>query len=202
MTGTAATGRRSKLGLTAAICAVFVASMVGMAFAAVPLYRIFCQVTGYGGTTQRANAAPAVALDRVISVRFDANVGNGLGWSFRPLTRAIDLRVGEVGKAMFTAENRGSRTITAAAVFNVSPQEVGAYFNKIACFCFTDQTLAPGETVELPVTFFVDPAIASDPELDQIRTITLSYTFYPADPAGAGKPQATTAPSHVGDGNG
>ncbi|MCB1488996.1 MAG: cytochrome c oxidase assembly protein, partial [Bauldia sp.] len=129
-TNTAATaGQRKKrsLGLTAALCAVFVAGMVGMAFASVPLYRIFCQVTGYGGTTQQATSAPEKALDRKITVRFDANIVNGLGWSFRPLTRSIDLKVGETGKAIFLAENRGTTTTTGSAVFNVSPLDVGAY---------------------------------------------------------------------------
>ena len=191
-TNTAATaGQRKKrsLGLTAALCAVFVAGMVGMAFASVPLYRIFCQVTGYGGTTQQATSAPEKALDRKITVRFDANIVNGLGWSFRPLTRSIDLKVGETGKAIFLAENRGTTTTTGSAVFNVSPLDVGAYFNKIACFCFTEQTLEPGQSVEMPVTFFVDPAIAEDTDLDSVHTITLSYTFYPAD-SGAAAPES------------
>jgi cytochrome c oxidase assembly protein subunit 11 len=182
----AAEVKRPRLGLTAALCAVFVAGMVGMAFAAVPLYRLFCQLTGYDGTTQRASAAPEAAIGREIRVRFDANIGNGLGWSFRPVTRTVELKVGEVGEAVFAAENRGSRASTGTAVFNVTPLEVGAYFNKIACFCFKQQTLQPGEAIEMPVTFFVDPAIVDDPELDHVRTITLSYTFYPVD-SGAAK---------------
>lgn len=175
---------RGKMALTAAACAVFVAGMVGMAFAAVPLYRLFCQITGLAGTTQRADAAPDAAIDRDVSVRFDANVGNGLGWGFRPLTRSVEIKVGAMGEAVFVAENRTDRPTTGTAVFNVTPLVVGAYFNKIACFCFDEQTLQPGERIEMPVTFFIDPAIADDPDLDYIRTITLSYTFYPVEQAG------------------
>lgn len=184
-------GRKpSNLGLTAAACAVFVAAMVGMSFAAVPLYRIFCEATGYGGTTRRAEAAPASALDREITVRFDANIGNGLGWSFRPLQREVRMKVGEVGQVAFVASNRGAAETTGTATFNVTPGEAGAYFNKIACFCFTEQTLAAGQTVDMPVVFFVDPAIADDPDLDVVGTITLSYTFYPAEKKSAVRPVA------------
>jgi cytochrome c oxidase assembly protein subunit 11 len=175
---------RGKMLLTAAACAVFVAAMVGMAFAAVPFYRLFCQITGLAGTTQRADAAPEAAIARDVSVRFDANVGNGLGWSFRPLTRSVEIKVGEVGEAVFVAENRTGQPTTGTAVFNVTPLEAGAYFNKIACFCFDEQTLQPGERLEMPVTFFVDPAIAEDGDMDSVRTITLSYTFYPVASAG------------------
>lgn len=170
---------RGRMLLTAAACTVFVAAMVGMAFAAVPLYDLFCQVTGLGGTTQRADAAPESAIARDISVRFDANIGNGLGWSFRPLTRSVEIKVGAVGEAVFVAENRTGLPTTGTAVFNVTPLEAGAYFNKIACFCFDEQTLQPGERIEMPVTFFVDPAIAENGDMDSVRTITLSYTFYP-----------------------
>ncbi len=181
--------RRLNLGLTAAVCAVFVAGMVGMSFAAVPLYRIFCQVTGYGGTTRVAQAAPKRILDRVVTVRFDSNISNNLGWSFRPVKRQVQVRLGEVGNVSFLAENRTTRTETGTAAFNVAPDQAGAYFNKIACFCFTDQTLAPGQQKELGVSFFVDPAYADDPNLENITTITLSYSFYPAKP----KPVASAA---------
>jgi len=170
-------GRHRGFGVTAALCAVFVAGMVGMSFASVPLYRIFCQATGYGGTTRQASSAPGTALQRTIRIRFDANVGNGLGWSFRPLTREVDLKVGEVGEAVFAAENRGARATTGTAVFNVSPGEAGAYFNKIACFCFTSQTLAPGQLVVMPVVFFFDPAIVKDRDAENLDAITLSYTL-------------------------
>jgi cytochrome c oxidase assembly protein subunit 11 len=192
-TGQAAT---SRVGLTAAACVVFVAFMVGMSFAAVPLYRIFCQVTGFDGTTQRADAAPDRALDREITVRFDGNVANGLGWSFRPLERQVRLRIGEVAEVAFLAENRGTSASTGAATFNVTPNTAGAYFNKIACFCFTEQTLAASQSLDMPVQFFVDPAIADDPELDHVDTITLSYTFFPAaNPAP--KPLAAAAPAET-----
>lgn len=172
--------RRLSFALTASLCAVFVAGMVGMSFAAVPLYRVFCQVTGYGGTTQRAEAAPGRVLDRVVTVRFDSNIGNGLGWSFRPLDRAVRVKLGEIGAVAFRAENRTDRTVTGTAAFNVAPDVAGLYFNKIACFCFTEQTLEAGEAADLGVSFFVDPAYADDPNLQNIDTITLSYTFYPA----------------------
>ena len=168
------------LGLTAAFCVVFVAAMVGASFAAVPLYRIFCNVTGYSGTTQRADAAPGEILDRVVTIRFDTNIGAGLDWTFRPEQREVRLKLGEIGQVSFLAKNLAARASTGTASFNVSPLDVGAYFNKIACFCFTDQTLAAGERTDLPVTFFVDPAMAKNPDLATTDTITLSYTFYPS----------------------
>ena len=172
------------LGLTAAACAVFAASMVGMSFAAVPLYALFCQVTGFGGTTQRADAAPDTTLDRTVTVRFDANVGNNLGWSFRPEVRSVQVKLGEIGEIRYIAENRTAEATTGTATFNVAPGEAGIYFSKIACFCFTEQTLEAGERVEMPVTFFVDPALVDDPDYGGTNTITLSYTFYPvSDPA-------------------
>jgi cytochrome c oxidase assembly protein subunit 11 len=194
-TGKAAT---SGLGLTAAVCVVFVAFMVGMSFAAVPLYRIFCQATGFDGTTQRADAAPGRSLDRQITVRFDGNVANGLGWNFRPRERQVTLRVGDVAEVAFLAENRGASASTGTATFNVTPDSAGAYFNKIACFCFTEQTLAAGQSLDMPVQFFVDPAIADDRELDHVDTITLSYTFFPAA-APAPKPLAAVAPKGTRD---
>lgn len=191
-------GRKVNLGLTAAACAVFVAGMVGMSFAAVPLYRIFCAVTGYAGTTQQATRAPDATLDRVIKIRFDANIGNGLGWSFRPAERQVRVKVGAVAEVSFVAENRGTTRTTATAAFNVTPLQVGAYFNKITCFCFTDQTLEPGEKVSLPVVFFVDPSIAEDRNLDVVDTITLSYTFYPAEP----QPTRPLAAAKMGEATG
>ncbi|MHA1549588.1 MAG: cytochrome c oxidase assembly protein [Alphaproteobacteria bacterium] len=170
--------------MTAAACSVFVAGMVGMSFAAVPLYDLFCDVTGYGGTTRQADAAPAHTVNRNVRVRFDSNIANGLGWSFRPAVRQVEIKVGEVGRISYIATNRGQKTSTATAAFNVAPAAAGVYFNKIACFCFTEQTLAPGETVDMPVEFFVDPAFADDPELSYITTITLSYTFFPSEPSG------------------
>ncbi len=183
---------KSRLVTTVLPLVVFVAAMVGMSFAAVPLYRIFCQATGYNGTVRKAESAPKGTVDRWVTVRFDANVGNGLGWAFRPEQRAVKVKLGAPTTVKFIAENRLDKTITGSAVFNVSPDDVGAYFNKIACFCFTQQTLKAGESEELPVTFFVDPAMVSDSELDTTDTITLSYTFYPATPDG-------TAPQGAAD---
>ncbi|MEO8669079.1 MAG: cytochrome c oxidase assembly protein [Bauldia sp.] len=176
----ASAGRARNHGIIAALCVVFVAGMVGMSFAAVPLYRIFCQVTGYQGTTQRATVGPAAAIQRTVTIRFDSNIANGLGWSFRPEQRSVTIKVGEVAKVAFRAENRGAAASSGTAAFNVTPGEAGAYFNKLACFCFTEQTLAAGEKLDMPVVFFVDPAIVKDHELDSVDTITLSYTFYPA----------------------
>ena len=163
---------------TALLCAGFVAGMVGLSFAAVPLYQVFCQVTGFGGTTQRAEAVAGPVLERQMTVRFDANVGPGLAWDFQPVERQISLKVGEPGEMAYRVTNRSDRPSTGTAVFNVSPPVSGAYFAKIECFCFTEQTLQPGETVEMPVTFFVDPDIAENGDLNTIREITLSYTFY------------------------
>ncbi len=185
--------RHRSLGVTAAACVVFGAAMLGAAFASVPLYRLFCQVTGYGGTTQRAEAAPTDVLDRVVTVRFDANVANGIGWAFRPLQREMKVRLGEVAHVSFLAENRTDVTSTGTASFSVAPDCSGQYFNKIACFCFNAQTLKPGEKVEMPVTFFVDPAMDRDSESRYTDTITLSYTFYPSvEPAAA--PVASIGP--------
>ncbi len=166
--------------MTAAFCAVFVAGMVGMAFASVPLYRIFCSLTGYGGTTQRAKAAPQATLARTVIVRFDANVANGLGWSFRPEVRQVIVKLGEPAEVAFLAENRTAAKSSGLAAFNVTPGEAGAYFDKIACFCFSAQTLKAGESVRMPVVFFVDPLMVNDHDLDGVDTITLSYTFFPA----------------------
>ena len=172
----------------ALLCVVFVAAMLGMAYAAVPLYRIFCQVTGYGGTTQQASVAPRQAIDRTFKIRFDSNIGAGLPWKFRPVENALSVRAGEVESAFYLITNLSDRETRAIATFNVTPLSAGAYFNKIDCFCFSEQILAPGESREVEVTFFVDPEIAADPNLDTISTITLSYTFFSDDePPGAAK---------------
>lgn len=151
--------------------------MVGMAYAAVPLYDLFCRVTGFGGTPQTADIAPDAVLDRTIKVRFDAAT-MGIDWRFKPAQREVTLRIGEVGLAFYEATNLSDRPITGTASYNVAPYSTGAYFTKIACFCFTEQTLQPGETVQMPVTFFVDPAIVEDREASRVPSITLSYTFY------------------------
>ncbi len=173
---------REKTNLRVAIVAGSVAiGMVGVAYAAVPLYRVFCQVTGFGGTTQRAEASPHTVLDRQITVAFDANVNSSLNWSFAPSQHSQTIRIGEQTLAHYRAVNNGSRTVTGTATFNVTPLGAGAYFSKIDCFCFTEQTLKPGEPVDMPVSYFVDPEIVNDPDMKFVNTITLSYTFYAVD---------------------
>ena len=157
-----------------------VAGMTGLAFAAVPLYRLFCQVTGYSGVPQRAEAAPEQGLDRTIQVRFDANVDRALPWSFVPVERVIDVKIGESTLAFFKAANDSNASMTGTAIFNVVPERAARYFNKIECFCFKEQTLAPGASIEMPVTFFIDPKIVDDEDTKNISEITLSYTFYRA----------------------
>jgi cytochrome c oxidase assembly protein subunit 11 len=157
-----------------------VAVMTGLSFAAVPLYRMFCQVTGYGGTPQRAEAAPERGLDRVIRVRFDANIDRALPWSFTPVERVIEVKIGETALAFFKAANTSNAPVTGTAVFNVVPERAARYFNKIECFCFKEQTLAPGASIEMPVTFFIDPKLVDDEDTRNISEITLSYTFYRA----------------------
>jgi cytochrome c oxidase assembly protein subunit 11 len=158
--------------------------MLALSFAAVPLYRMFCQVTGFGGTTQRAVAAPSTVLDHIVTVRFDANVAPGLGWRFEPVERTINVRLGENVLVFYRASNTSDRTLTGTASFNVTPDAAGAYFNKLECFCFKEQTLAPGETIEMPVSFFVDPAMLESKDARRISHITLSYTFHPTERAG------------------
>nr|WP_319390271.1 cytochrome c oxidase assembly protein [uncultured Cohaesibacter sp.] len=165
----------------------FVGVMVGMAYAAVPLYSLFCQVTGYGGTTRAATAAPAAPIDRKMTVRFDANVSGGLSWTFRPETKPVTLKVGETGEAFYKVVNLGQHASAGTATFNVTPQAAGAYFNKLECFCFTEQTVKAGETSHMPVIFFIDPDIDKDPDLRFIDTITLSYTFFPLEKEPADK---------------
>jgi cytochrome c oxidase assembly protein subunit 11 len=156
-----------------------VAGMLGMSYAAVPLYRIFCQVTGYGGTTQVAKEAPREVLDRNVTVRFNADVAPGLAWSFEPVQRDMTLKVGETGIAYYRARNLTDKPIVGMATFNVTPDKAGQYFDKIACFCFDQQRLEPGQSVDMPVTFFVDPSMAKDRGMDDVYYITLSYTFFP-----------------------
>lgn len=178
----------SSKNLRVALIAASVAiGMVGMSYAAVPLYRLFCQVTGFGGTTQRADAAPERATDSPVSVRFDANTSGNLAWSFHAVQTRMTVKVGEQNMAYYKATNVSDQPVTGTAVFNVTPVQAGAYFNKIQCFCFTEQTLEPGQSVEMPVSFFVDPDMLQDPDAAGIKEITLSYTFYPVD-----KPKAVS----------
>lgn len=175
-------GRTARSNLRTAIaCAGVFAGMVGLAFASVPLYDLFCKVTGYGGTTRTATAAEGVEIvDRPITVRFDANVAPGLPWVFEPEVKHVTLKLGEIGTVKYRARNASAVTTTGTATFNVTPGAMGAFFSKIACFCFTQQTLKPGEELEMGVTFYVDPAMVDDPDTASVHTVTLSYTFFPA----------------------
>jgi cytochrome c oxidase assembly protein subunit 11 len=152
--------------------------MAGLSFAAVPLYRIFCAKTGWAGTPQRAAKAPQTFAPQTITVRFDANVAPNLPWTFEPVEPELTLHIGENKLAFFRAANRSKETVTGSAVFNVSPDMMGQYFTKVQCFCFTEQTLKPGEAVEMPVSFFIDPAILKDRDGRTVKDMTLSYTFY------------------------
>jgi cytochrome c oxidase assembly protein subunit 11 len=164
---------------TALYMVLLVFGMTGLAYASVPLYRMFCAVTGFGGTTQRADAAPG-AVDGQIGVRFDANINGGLPWTFEPAP-PIKINPGARTIINYESANLADRPTTGRAVFNVSPTQAGAYFSKIECFCFTEQTLKAGEKVKMPVVFFVDPKIRTDPATRNIDEITLSYTFYPVE---------------------
>lgn len=172
-------GRRRRDVIVAAACGVFVAAMVGAAYAAVPLYNWFCRTTGFGGTTQVSRQAPNHVLDRKITVRFDANVSGGLPWTFEPEQKSVDLRIGQVATIFYKVTNQSARETIGQAGYNVSPPTTGLYFQKINCFCFTEQRFGPGETRDLPVVFYVDPALTGDSEQDGLNTITLSYTYYP-----------------------
>lgn len=158
-----------------------VAAMLGLAFASVPLYRLFCQATGYGGLPQRAERGPDQVLDRTIRIRFDANVAAGLPWSFEPVQQVMDVKIGEQALAFYKATNKGSTPVTGTAIFNVAPEIAGRYFTKIECFCFKQQTLAADTTAEMPVIFFIDPKFVEDEDTKNISEITLSYTFYRSD---------------------
>jgi cytochrome c oxidase assembly protein subunit 11 len=166
-------------GRVAAICGVLVLSMAGLSFAAVPLYRLYCQVTGYQGTTQRAEKGSEVVLDRVVKVHFDANVAADLPWKFEPMQTSLDVKIGENTLAFYKATNVSDKPTTGTAVFNVTPDAVGTHFQKVQCFCFTEQRLEPGQSMEMAVSFFVDPALATDEETRQLSELTLSYSFYP-----------------------
>ena len=182
------TSRKPRLGrdaTVAALCGFVVVLMLGASYAAVPFYNWFCRATGFNGTTQVATSAPSAgALARKIAVRFDANVGPGLPWKFEPEQTEIEIPIGQVVTVFYHVVNQSARTTTGQAAYNVAPLTAGAYFQKLNCFCFTEQTFAPGEKREMPVVFYVDPALAADAENDGLNTITLSYTFYPVrDPA-------------------
>ena len=172
----AASNRKVVLG-----CLAGLAVMGGVTAASPALYRLFCQVTGYGGTTQRAIAPSHTVLDRVVTVRFDANVSPQLAWKFEPVQPTMDVKIGANALALFRATNLSDKPLTGTAAFNVAPDTMGLYFNKIQCFCFTEQTLQPGQTVDMPVTFFIDPKMVDDRDTANLSNITLSYVFYPAN---------------------
>jgi cytochrome c oxidase assembly protein subunit 11 len=161
-------------------CAVFVTVMVGVAYASVPLYDWFCRTTGFGGIPLVAKEAPAAPIARKITVRFDGNVAGGLPWTFAPEKNEIELAIGETVLVHYIAKSQGAGETVGIASYNISPPEAASYFDKIQCFCFTDQRLSPGERAEMPVVFFIDPAIDQDPEFKSLRVITLSYTFFPS----------------------
>ncbi len=194
MPPTSGTNGRLNRRLATWLAGVAVA-MVALAYASVPLYDLFCRVTGYGGTTRKAETASTTVIDRQIVVRFDANI-SGLSWTFRPEAPQLQVKAGEMAEIAYLAENRSASANVGTATFNVTPAAAGAYFNKIECFCFTSQTLQAGEKVRMPVRFFVDPAIDDDRDLDAVRTITLSYTLFPD--AGAGQPVAHSARDEAG----
>ena len=178
--------------IVAFACGGFVAVMVGVSFAAVPLYSWFCRTTGFGGTTQVANAVPTQVSGRTITVRFDSNVAPGLPWQFEPERRTVDVKLGEVVTIYYSVTNESARVTTGQAGYNVTPPTVGIYFEKINCFCFTQQTMKPGEKRDMAVVFYVDPKLAKDSEQDTLGNITLSYTFYPVQPAAVPSPHAGT----------
>lgn len=196
MSGTALARRN---GRTAALMALLAVAMVGLAFASVPLYRLFCQVTGFGGTTMRAaEGSQPGAVGRMISVRFDANVASDLGWRFRPVDPTRRVAIGARNIALYEARNLTGRTVVGTATFNVTPSQAGQYFTKIQCFCFTEQRLEPGQSIEMAVSFFVDPAFATDEETKNFSELTLSYAFYPVTAPRKKDGQAATASSSKG----
>ena len=161
------------------ICATVLLAMGGLAYASVPLYRAFCEATGWNGTVRRGSVATSAVSDRTVTVTFDTNV-RGLAWRFTPVQAHQTVHLGESKLAFFKATNTGDKPLTGRALFNVLPQTAGPYFSKLECFCFKNQTIQPGETVEFPVVYFVDPRYAKDPDAGKVSEITLSYTFYPA----------------------
>ncbi len=185
MTAATLQDRNRRVGLIALLGAL---AMLGLGYASVPLYRLFCQVTGFGGTTQRVDEAQAATVsvsNKTMSIRFDANVERGLAWHFKPLQVTDTVSIGARDMAVYTAKNLSDRPITGMATFNVEPEAAGKYFSKVQCFCFNEQTLKPGEEVRMPVLYYVDPAILDDPDARDIEQITLSYTFHPVADGGA-----------------
>jgi len=191
-------------GRVAALCSGLVIAMLGLAYAAVPLYRMFCQATGFAGTPMRAEKAPDHVLDRLVTVRFDRTIGPGLSWTVEPVVNTMTVRLGEPALAFYRASNTTDHPVRGVASFNVTPDQAGAFFNKMECFCFKEQELAPGETVEMPVSFFVDPAMLADRDGRYIEDITLSYTFHPLDDrkGSSDKAASVSAPPKANTGKG
>jgi len=190
--------RPRRNALLAGALAAVVGGMVGMSFAAVPLYRMFCAATGYGGTPQIGPERSAGTVERRITVRFNADTNPGLPWQFRPEQQQVTLKLGEEQVAFYAARNDATTPVTGVAVYNVTPDKVGIYFHKTACFCFNQQTLAPGQTMQFPVSFWVDPAIAHDPNTADVSAITLSYTFFRSLDDAARTGALASAGAHVG----
>ena len=182
---------RRRKGATVVLLVSVVTGMIGLSFASVPLYRLFCQATGFGGTTQRADRAPAKAADAVVTIRFNAETAPDLGWEFRPLQDAITVHPGEQQQIFYRAVNENAEPVTGSATFNVTPAKSGIYFDKLQCFCFTEQHLEPGQSVDMGVVFFVDPDILTDPGTSEVRSITLSYTMFRAPEAASPTASAT-----------
>ncbi|MBV8132164.1 MAG: cytochrome c oxidase assembly protein [Alphaproteobacteria bacterium] len=192
MSGATRLQHRRRNGATVLLLVSVVVGMVGLSFASVPLYRLFCQATGLGGTTQRAVTTPSETAAAVVRVRFDAETAPGLGWEFRPLQSTVTVHPGEERQIFYRAVNKTGEAVTGAATYNVTPAKAGIYFDKLQCFCFTEQRLAAGEAVDMGVVFFVDPDILTDPNTSDVRTITLSYTMFRAHRPGG--PTASAAP--------
>ena len=190
MSNTPPRAQSRRIRRTAIACASIVAGMVGLAYAAVPLYDLFCRATGFDGTPRVGPAATGRVLDRTVRIRFDSNVAPGLNWRFTPEQAEIDARLGATQTVFYKVRNAGSTASAGVATFNVQPGQAGAYFVKVECFCFKEQVLQPGETIEVPVVFYVEPALADDPDLRQLSSITLSYTYFASR---NGVPVATTS---------
>lgn len=193
------TGQTGSNRRTAATLFGVVGCMVALSFAAVPLYRIFCQVTGFGGTPLRASTVNTVVLDETVTVTFDASTDGTMPWSFKPVQKDMEIPIGETGLAFYTAHNPTDQPVAGTAVFNVTPLKIGPHFVKIDCFCFTEQVLMPGQTVDMPVTFYIDPSIREDRSTQEVKGITLSYTFYKTDlPEGMQTALNTRTPTEDG----
>jgi len=180
-------------GTTALVLLTVVGGMVGLAYASVPLYQLFCKVTGYGGTPKIEAASSDLVTDQKITIRFDSNINSKLGWRFKPEVREMTVRIGEQALANYVATSLSDEVTTGTATYNVAPFKAGPFFSKVDCFCFTEQTLKPGQQVNMPVSFYVDPDILNDPSTKDLNTITLSYTFFPAQKKDGEKTKPTAA---------